>query len=576
MCRGMRWVGICRLSGGDGLKGLEVMRMAWCGLTGKYPEAWVGMEKLTELILNRNNLTGFLPTFTKNLTIVDISHNDFSGEIPESFVNAWGLVSLDIGWNRIWGRIPSSWRLRVDSGVLKSFSIGYNQLIGIVPPFVSMAPQFNISGNCFTLPPNVHDAFPQNDSTRLIPQFSNCPLSSDSKPVPSSNPPTLAIALSVTATLIFAILLAAAFIIIRRRRRTREAKIETPNLISSYIDTPRSSTTTSTPSSKAEESSLFSNLAHRTPSQRWISTPSSAAGSVKGEPSALFGNLERGSVSGSLVVPLMKTVEGDCADWGVEEVEGWLENSGVNKNISTMFVGRFYFILFFLTFIPFLLLLFTLVFLFLVASGITGRALLNLDDVALRDMGFAQDEVRSMILLMVYALKNKRQGGLMVDGPPAYNGDEESVVGSSVLVEASEGKTDTVVSSEMGRGMTVGSSVGVSEMGRSETVTSSELWRAVTVGSSVSGSELGTGTVVSEVGRSESVPSVEALEESESGSAGRMETLVTEAEDRTEIARVDTRVVGVKNIEEINGMSRGVSDLVVQSPDVSAVTTSRD
>ncbi|KAJ3103260.1 hypothetical protein HDU96_009315 [Phlyctochytrium bullatum] len=97
-------------------------------------------------------------------------------------------------------------------------------------------------------------------------------------------------------------------------------------------------------------------------------------------------------VPGSSALNLLR--EEESLNWGTEEVGRWLEASGINNNVIQMFK----------------------------ASGVTGPLLLALDDNTLARMGFEKEEIRNMLLLMVYALRNKRQTAMgdMLDVPPAY------------------------------------------------------------------------------------------------------------------------------------------------------------
>ncbi|KAJ3103259.1 hypothetical protein HDU96_009314 [Phlyctochytrium bullatum] len=92
--------------------------------------------------------------------------------------------------------------------------------------------------------------------------------------------------------------------------------------------------------------------------------------------------------SGSRPDPLLR--EEECDTWGANEVGIWLEASGMNPIVIDIFV----------------------------ASDITGPVLLELDDGGLARMGFEKEEIRNMLLLLIYALRNKRR---VLEVPPAYD-----------------------------------------------------------------------------------------------------------------------------------------------------------
>jgi len=77
-------------------------------LTGSLPENFGRLNKLTNLDLSDNNISGYIPVSfndLKNLDSVDISHNNFSGSI-ENIINNNKLILLNLSHNEFKGDIP--------------------------------------------------------------------------------------------------------------------------------------------------------------------------------------------------------------------------------------------------------------------------------------------------------------------------------------------------------------------------------------------------------------------------------------------------------------------------------------
>ncbi|XP_076955026.1 receptor protein kinase-like protein ZAR1 [Bidens hawaiensis] len=79
-------------------------------LAGALPEKISNLNLLTFLDLSSNLLSGFLPESLSNLTrlagTVNLSYNEFSGEIPASYGLFPVPVSLDLRYNNLTGKIP--------------------------------------------------------------------------------------------------------------------------------------------------------------------------------------------------------------------------------------------------------------------------------------------------------------------------------------------------------------------------------------------------------------------------------------------------------------------------------------
>ncbi|KAJ1276009.1 hypothetical protein BS78_05G181000, partial [Paspalum vaginatum] len=82
--------------------------------SGEIPEELVTFEGLVTLNLSRNHFSGHVPTnigAMESLESLDLSRNEFSGEIPASLTNLTFLSYLDLSYNNLEGRIPSGSQL---------------------------------------------------------------------------------------------------------------------------------------------------------------------------------------------------------------------------------------------------------------------------------------------------------------------------------------------------------------------------------------------------------------------------------------------------------------------------------
>ena len=97
-------------------------------------------SSLTGLDFSSNELTRPLPLDIAELvpfiSILDLSSNNFSGEIPKSFVNCSYLNVLKLDNNQLFGEIPPQIG---NLNRLNVLNVSNNQLSGLVPVFGSAA-----------------------------------------------------------------------------------------------------------------------------------------------------------------------------------------------------------------------------------------------------------------------------------------------------------------------------------------------------------------------------------------------------------------------------------------------------
>ena len=78
-------------------------------LSGEIPTSLGSLKALKLLNVSHNNLYGKLPVSfgdLKNLESLDLSHNNLSGSIPQSLANLQQLTILDVSNNKLTGKIP--------------------------------------------------------------------------------------------------------------------------------------------------------------------------------------------------------------------------------------------------------------------------------------------------------------------------------------------------------------------------------------------------------------------------------------------------------------------------------------
>ncbi|KAI3934353.1 hypothetical protein MKW92_048886 [Papaver armeniacum] len=155
------------------LNKLKILSLRSNNFSGSIPKEVVGLQELQVLDLSRNNLTGLIPKEICNLPMlisrsndttplnyltstiedvqlqivskgilqheklygfssgIDLSSNNFEGEIPEEIGLLKGLSVLNLSYNGLSGNIPPS----VGSmNGLESLDLSYNKLSGLIPP----------------------------------------------------------------------------------------------------------------------------------------------------------------------------------------------------------------------------------------------------------------------------------------------------------------------------------------------------------------------------------------------------------------------------------------------------------
>ncbi|RZC73023.1 hypothetical protein C5167_048502 [Papaver somniferum] len=93
---------------------LTIMDLSDNSLSGDIPEELTNLISLRSLNLSRNHFTGRVPNKIGNMSILeslDLSKNELSGSIPQSMVNLTFLSHLNLSYNNLSGKIPSGTQL---------------------------------------------------------------------------------------------------------------------------------------------------------------------------------------------------------------------------------------------------------------------------------------------------------------------------------------------------------------------------------------------------------------------------------------------------------------------------------
>lgn len=121
------------------LQKLSRIELAGNNFTGPIPNSMANLTQLFYLDLLSNKFTGTLPSFrkSKNLTYVDVSHNQLKGEIPSGhWEGLRSLTYVDLGYNAFNGSIPSS-LFAIPS--LQKIQLSNNRFGGQIPEFPNVS-----------------------------------------------------------------------------------------------------------------------------------------------------------------------------------------------------------------------------------------------------------------------------------------------------------------------------------------------------------------------------------------------------------------------------------------------------
>ncbi|XP_068318931.1 receptor-like protein 6 [Pyrus communis] len=121
------------------LKLLSKIDIGTCNFTGSIPRSMEDLTQLVYLDLSANNFNGSVPSFSmaKNLTLLDLSYNQLTGQINSSrWENLTSLVNLDLRHNLLNGTIPPS---VFSLPMLQMLQLSDNEFSGKLPEFGAIA-----------------------------------------------------------------------------------------------------------------------------------------------------------------------------------------------------------------------------------------------------------------------------------------------------------------------------------------------------------------------------------------------------------------------------------------------------
>jgi Leucine-rich repeat (LRR) protein len=125
------------VAGISSAQSLEILNLRFNKLRGSFPQEIMELKSLISLQIGDNDLDGTLPGSDqwgsmKTLEELRLGVNHFSGRIPDFKSNPL-LSLLDLSWNAFSGEIPSNFLIKVPSGIPVQINLANNRLQGPVP-----------------------------------------------------------------------------------------------------------------------------------------------------------------------------------------------------------------------------------------------------------------------------------------------------------------------------------------------------------------------------------------------------------------------------------------------------------
>ena len=124
------------------------LKLSNMGLKGPFPRGIQNCSSMTGLDFSLNRLSKTIPadisTLLTFVTTLDLSSNDFTGEIPASLSNCTYLNTIRLDQNQLTGQIPANLS---QLPRLKLFSVANNLLTGQVPIFANGVASANSYAN---------------------------------------------------------------------------------------------------------------------------------------------------------------------------------------------------------------------------------------------------------------------------------------------------------------------------------------------------------------------------------------------------------------------------------------------
>lgn len=136
------------------LSGLVELDLGFNSLSGSVPADLRGLRSLRRMVLGNNFLSGLLPgdlfASLTQLQFLVLTHNGFSGELPEVLWSIPSLQLLDVSVNNFTGLLPNVSSTSKATAAL--FNVSLNLLYGPLTPVIGMFNFTDLAGNYFEGP----------------------------------------------------------------------------------------------------------------------------------------------------------------------------------------------------------------------------------------------------------------------------------------------------------------------------------------------------------------------------------------------------------------------------------------
>jgi Leucine-rich repeat (LRR) protein len=124
---------------------LEVLTLQVNKLTGQIPIVICNLTSLSFLDLSNNNLSGKLTHCLGNISstasVLNLSYNSFSGDIPETFTSGCSLSVIDFSQNKVEGKIPKS---LANCTKLEILNLQQNNINDVFPSWLGLLPHLRV------------------------------------------------------------------------------------------------------------------------------------------------------------------------------------------------------------------------------------------------------------------------------------------------------------------------------------------------------------------------------------------------------------------------------------------------
>ncbi|KAG6436238.1 hypothetical protein SASPL_101123 [Salvia splendens] len=136
------------------LSGLVELDLGFNSLSGSVPADLRGLRSLRRMVLGNNFLSGLLPAdlfaSLTQLQFLVLTHNGFSGELPEALWSIPSLQLLDVSVNNFTGLLPNVSSTAKATAAL--FNVSLNLLYGTLTSVIGMFNFTDLAGNYFEGP----------------------------------------------------------------------------------------------------------------------------------------------------------------------------------------------------------------------------------------------------------------------------------------------------------------------------------------------------------------------------------------------------------------------------------------